>query len=98
MTTNGARFAAARRRKSYRRDALAIDPGCTISGGPRWLGGRRYDLYEVKDSAGVTIGWTEGNEQGEGNAWLRALGELQRRQKAKAVDDAARAAVEGGAA
>lgn len=95
VTTNGARYAAARRRKSYRREALLLDPGCTVSGGRQYLGGRAYDLYVVKDSAGVQIGWTEGNEQGEAMAWLRALGELQRRARAAAVDDAARVAVEG---
>lgn len=67
--------------EQYRRQVLALDPGAKISGGPRMLGGRRYDLYSVTDNAGVTIGYTDGNEQGEGWAWLRALGTLQQRAR-----------------
>ncbi len=70
-----------RRRAKYKPQVLALDPGATISGGRQTLGGRSYDLYSVKDSAGVEIGWTEGNEQGEAPAWLRALGTLEARAK-----------------
>lgn len=63
----------------YRGQVLAIDPGARIKGGPVMLGGRRYDMYSVLDSAGTSIGYTDGNEQGEGWAWARALGTLQRR-------------------
>lgn len=74
----------------YRLQALALDPGARISGGPRTLGGRRYDMYSVHDSAGVEIGYTDGNEQGEGWAWMRAVGVLQRRSQAaeRRPDDA----------
>lgn len=66
----------------YRQQVLALDPGARLNGRPQMLGGRRYDLYAVHDSAGVEIGYTDGNEQGEGWAWMRALGTLQRRAKA----------------
>lgn len=65
-----------RRKFDWKGETLKLDPGCTLSGGRKWLGGRPYDLYTVKDSAGREIGWTEGNEQGPHNAWVRAYSQL----------------------
>jgi membrane-bound lytic murein transglycosylase len=62
--------------RNYRKLCLDLDPGCTIKG-PIRMG--HYLNYSVYDSAGKEIGWSEGNERGEGWAWLRAYGALKRR-------------------
>lgn len=72
------------RMKTYREQVLEIDPGATLKGGPRMLGGRSYDMFYVVDSDGVEIGYTDGNEQGDGWAWMRALGALRARQRREA--------------
>lgn len=71
-----------RRKSKLQKACEAIDPGIRIEHTPMTLGGRYYNHYQVRDGAGVVIGWTDGNESGPSWAWSRALGELQRRKAA----------------
>jgi hypothetical protein len=65
------------RRMTYRQAVLEIDPKATLHG-PIRIG--HYVNYVVKDGNGREIGWTEGNEQGTGEAWMRAYSTLTRGQ------------------
>ncbi len=68
-----------KRPPGYKHLVLQLDPGATIKGGRQWMGGRLYVNYSVYDSAGVEIGWTDGNEAHPSFAWGRALTTLWRR-------------------
>lgn len=70
---------AKRKRTNYRAEVLKLDPKATLVGKRMMMGGRYYDMYNVLDGAGTVIGWVDGNEEGEGWAWMRALGTLQAR-------------------
>lgn len=83
-----------RRKSKLQKACEALDPGVRLidksfSGGGRW-----NTAYEVVDGAGTVIGYTDPKDPPR-FAWGMALEKLQRRARAAAVDDAARAAVEG---
>lgn len=69
-------------RTNYEAEVKKLDPGAKLCG-PKWYG--HYRCYWVEDSAGVEIGYTDGNEGneegGEWWAWLSAYGTLQRRAR-----------------
>lgn len=56
---------------------LELDPGARLVG-PVYIG--NYRTYAVKDSAGVQIGYTDGNEGSPAFAWARAFTTLSRRK------------------
>jgi hypothetical protein len=56
---------------------LELDPGARLDG-PKYMG--HYKTYAVFDSAGVEIGWTDGNEDHPSWAWMRAYTTLLTRQ------------------
>lgn len=62
-------------RWDYKDRVMALDPKAKLRG-PFRVG--HYTNYIVEDGDGRQIGWTEGNEQGEANAWLRAYSTLTR--------------------
>lgn len=68
------------KRKSFRTLVLEMEPQAKLDG-PYRAG--HYVNYVVRDGAGVQIGWTEGNEQGTLDAWMRAYSTLMRRKPAE---------------
>jgi hypothetical protein len=69
-----------RRKSKLQKECEAIDPGVRLvdlsfSGGGRW-----NTAYEVKDSAGLTIGYTDPKDP-PSFAWSMALATLQRRAR-----------------
>lgn len=75
------RYDGPRRKSKLQKACEALDPRVRIEAKPFSGGGRYYNHYEVRDGAGVVIGWTDGNESGPRWAWLMALGTLQRRAR-----------------
>lgn len=70
-----------RRKSKLQKACEVLDPGVhlvdhSFSGGGRW-----NTAYEVKDSAGVTIGYTDPKDPPR-FAWSMALETLQRRRAA----------------
>lgn len=73
-----------RRKSKLQKACEALDPGVhlvdsSFSGGGRW-----NTAYQVKDSAGVTIGYTDPKDP-PSFAWSMALGTLRRRAHRDAV-------------
>lgn len=60
-------------------EVLRLEPQAQLRGPFRH---GHYLNYTIVDGAGLEIGWTEGNEQGPGNAWERARDTLRTRKVA----------------
>ena len=69
------RYTGPRRKSNMQKACEALDPTVHLIG-PTRMGS--YLNYEVRDGNGVQLGWTEGNERGPQNAWLRAYSALTR--------------------
>lgn len=70
-------YAGPRRKSRTQKLCEQLDPGCRLES----LGRIGYSpQYVVRDSDGVEIGYTDGNEGAPSFAWLRAAGVLRGRE------------------
>lgn len=75
-------YSGPRRKSNLQKACEALDPGVRLES----LGRIGYSAqYVVKDSDGVEIGWTDGNEALPSFAWLRAHNTLIRRKATASI-------------